>query len=278
MDRLTEVGLHGAGTAWDEIIDGGLPEGATVQAWQSSARIAEALALGADVIASPQEWVYLNRQASELPLERVAQFSPDGAASGPGRILGGEAPLWAEHVTSGTNAELMWWPRLLGFAEAMWSGPPEASEFAPRVEAATERGIVVMLPHGRFAFNSADLPSGTMPMIDQLAKVLKDNPGRKIAIEGHTDSTGAQIYNKTLGRDRAGVVRAALIRHGVSPDRIIVRSYGEEHPVADNSSVAGRKENRRTDVLISDMQGRLMEPQATSSGASSGKSSGKSGK
>lgn len=121
---------------WDEILDGGLPEGAVVQAWQGSDRITKALEAGADVIASPAEWVYLNRPASELPLERVVRFSPDasvGSAAG-GRILGGEAPLWTEHVTSPANAELMWWPRLLGFAETMWHGLADTLSFPGRAE------------------------------------------------------------------------------------------------------------------------------------------------
>jgi hexosaminidase len=123
---------------WDEILDGGRPNGAMVQAWQGSNRITEALATGANVIASPSEWVYLNRSASELPLARVLQFDPSLAAAGntgAGRLLGGEAPLWTEHVTSAANAELMLLPRLVGFAETMWRGPAEAAEFIARFDA-----------------------------------------------------------------------------------------------------------------------------------------------
>lgn len=125
---------------WDEILDGGLPEGATVQAWQGSDRIAKALEAGADVIASPAEWVYLNRSAGELPLDRVVQFDPGkvAPATGKGRLLGGEAPLWTEHVTSPANAELLVWPRLLGFAEAMWHGPADPVEFRTREEQRSE--------------------------------------------------------------------------------------------------------------------------------------------
>jgi hexosaminidase len=164
---------------WDEIMDGGLPEGATVQAWQGSERITAAIAAGADVIASPQEWVYLNRQASELPLDRVVTFDPAtytnpsplaGGAARPtgqpvGRLLGGEAPLWTEHVTSGTNAELMWWPRLIGFAEAMWSGPADTLEFRERVRLGSARlaaeGVAVGLADRAlftlsFAFTNAN--------------------------------------------------------------------------------------------------------------------------
>ncbi len=149
---------------WDEIIEGGLPEGATVQAWRGESKINEAIAMGADVIASPNEWVYLNSSAGSLPLDRVAMFdpaapaSPEGgagparttsskdeaspvshAASTKGRLLGIEAPLWTEHVTSPANAELMWWPRLLAISEVAWHGPTDTAEFRGRAERVAEQ-------------------------------------------------------------------------------------------------------------------------------------------
>lgn len=150
---LTERGRSLIG--WDEILDGGLPKGATVQAWQSSDRIAAGLAAGADVIASPSEWVYLNRSANELPLERVLQFDPSAKLSGiagPGKLLGGEAPLWTEHVTSPANVELMWLPRLIGFAETMWRGPAALAEFQARLDG----GELARLTRAGYAIGPAD--------------------------------------------------------------------------------------------------------------------------
>jgi hexosaminidase len=152
---------------WDEILNGGLPSGATVQAWQGSQRIRDALDAGADVIASPAEWVYLNGAASGLPMERVRGFDPAAlaaGASGPGRLLGGEAPLWTEHVTSPANAELMWWPRLLAFAEAIWHGPADTASFVARAAQVVDRmsaaGVAVgptdrALVSLKFRFDSA---------------------------------------------------------------------------------------------------------------------------
>ncbi len=120
---------------WDEILEGGLPEGATVQAWRGESKINEAISAGADVIASPSEWTYLNGSAGSLPLDRVAMFAPAShAATGAGRLLGIEAPLWTEHVTSPANAELMWWPRLLAISEVGWHGPADTAEFRGRAE------------------------------------------------------------------------------------------------------------------------------------------------
>ncbi len=140
---------------WDEILDGGLPAGATVQAWQGSDRIARALAAGADVIASPAEWVYLNSPASGLPLSRVLRFDPSLAAAGAtgaGRLFGGEAPLWTEHVTSPANVELMLLPRLVGFAETMWRGPADSTEFVARLDA----GELDRLARAGYAIGPAD--------------------------------------------------------------------------------------------------------------------------
>ena len=192
---------------WDEIMDGGVPEGATVQAWQGSERITAAIAAGADVIASPQEWVYLNRQASELTLDRVVQFDPAAfVGPGPGRLLGGEAPLWTEHVTSGTNAELMWWPRLIGFAEVMWSGPVRRDEFARRLAAHTSR-----LSAGGIAVGPSDRALSTVSFqhdsVRGAMRVVHAGglPGVELRIHSATDS--ARLPGNDVVLPSAGTFR-----------------------------------------------------------------------
>jgi hexosaminidase len=189
---------------WDEILDGGRPAGATVQAWQGTSRIADALTAGADVIASPSEWVYLNRSASELPLARVLQFDPSLAAAnntGPGRLLGGEAPLWTEHVTSPANAELMLLPRLVGFAETMWRGPVAAADFAARFEGAERTRLL----RAGYAIGPDDRDlMGVAFRYDSAAKGLRIST---VAVEGVTLSlraadatTGVPVTPSTLLR------------------------------------------------------------------------------
>jgi outer membrane protein OmpA-like peptidoglycan-associated protein len=135
---------------------------------------------------------------------------------------------------------------------------------------ATNRGIVVTLPKERFAFNQAALPADTGPMIDHLANVLKQNPERKVAIEGHTDNEGSQAYNRTLAQERAEEIRKALISRGIAPNRIIMRSYGEANPVASNDTRHGRRENRRAEVIISDAHGHIKEPSMSGGETSTG--------
>lgn len=130
---------------------------------------------------------------------------------------------------------------------------------------ATERVIIVTLPEARFAFDAAELPADNMPSVDHLANVLKNNPERKVAIEGYTDTQGSDDYNVTLSEERANAMREALVSRGIDDDRIIIRSYGKANPVASNDTSEGRQQNRRAEIVISDVQGHLPEP-ITSSG------------
>jgi outer membrane protein OmpA-like peptidoglycan-associated protein len=118
-----------------------------------------------------------------------------------------------------------------------------------------------------FAFGKATLPADAMPKIDELATMLKNNPDRKIVIEGHTDNVGSPGYNKTLAMERAEAVRAALLQRGIDPSRIIVRSSGEANPVASNDTHAGRRENRRAEVILGEAGG-----QVATGGTSTGQS------
>jgi outer membrane protein OmpA-like peptidoglycan-associated protein len=122
-----------------------------------------------------------------------------------------------------------------------------------------------------FASGAARLPPNATRVIDQLVSALKENPGRKVVIEGHTDNVGKPKYNQGLALERAQAVRSVLIRHGIEADRITVKSLGEENPVASNDTSMGRKENRRAQVIIgpdteSTMVGSSQGAAATSSG------------
>jgi outer membrane protein OmpA-like peptidoglycan-associated protein len=77
-----------------------------------------------------------------------------------------------------------------------------------------------------------------------------DNPTVKIEIEGHTDNQGTPDYNLKLSDNRARIVYEFLIAKSVSPDRLKYKGYGQNSPVEDNSTEAGRAKNRRTVLRI----------------------------
>lgn len=115
----------------------------------------------------------------------------------------------------------------------------------------TERGTMVTFGDVLFDFNKSDLKSSGLVDINKLAQFLQENSDRKVIVEGYTDSSGSASYNQSLSERRANSVRMALVKMGVSPERIVAQGYGKEYPVADNTSNSGRAQNRRVEVTIS---------------------------
>lgn len=114
---------------WDEILEGGLPEGAAVQSWRGMEGAAEGVHLGADVIVSPTSHCYLDYPLRSTDLEEAYGFNPlpDSLTHGPGRILGGEGNMWTEHAPQ-ELVESKVYPRLTALAEVYWSGPDRTSK------------------------------------------------------------------------------------------------------------------------------------------------------
>jgi outer membrane protein OmpA-like peptidoglycan-associated protein len=116
----------------------------------------------------------------------------------------------------------------------------------------TDRGIVLTLGDVLFDVDEAELKPGADSTIGQLAEFLNDYPERELTIEGHTDSTGPDSYNESLSEKRADAVGQALVQRGVPRTRFEVLGLGESQPVASNDTVAGRQQNRRVEVIVSD--------------------------
>lgn len=121
----------------------------------------------------------------------------------------------------------------------------------------TQRGLVVTLGDVLFATGSATLNQGSQRTLERLAEVLKQYPERRVLIEGYTDDVGSDASNLELSRRRAEAFREALLSRGIGGDRVEVRAHGEAMPVADNGTATGRQQNRRVEILFSDMQGRF---------------------
>ncbi len=115
----------------------------------------------------------------------------------------------------------------------------------------TERGLVVTLGDVLFNTGSADLKGGSVRSLNQLAAFLEAHPGRTVEIQGYTDSIGADDTNQVLSERRAIAVKNALLDRGVRASRVSARGYGEDHPVAANDTPAGRQQNRRVEIVIS---------------------------
>jgi outer membrane protein OmpA-like peptidoglycan-associated protein len=106
----------------------------------------------------------------------------------------------------------------------------------------------------RLSFNtgSAKLQSQSERQLDNIATVLTNCPAVHLNIAGFTDNVGSSEANLNLSRNRAKAVVADLVRKGVSPDRLSAQGYGEENPVADNSTAEGRAQNRRAAMAVTE--------------------------
>jgi OOP family OmpA-OmpF porin len=101
-----------------------------------------------------------------------------------------------------------------------------------------------------FESNSDRLVSGASNVLNLVAETLLKYPEIKVEVQGHTDSDGAAEYNESLSARRAQTVRDYLMSKGVDGGRMTVRGYGESQPVADNTTAAGKAENRRVVLRI----------------------------
>jgi outer membrane protein OmpA-like peptidoglycan-associated protein len=116
----------------------------------------------------------------------------------------------------------------------------------------TERGMLVTLGDVLFEFNRAEVKPGAQASLRKLADFLAQNPSRRILIEGHTDSVGTAAANTALSRRRADAVDAALEGMGLAGQRVTTVGYGEDYPVADNTTETNRALNRRVEVYIAE--------------------------
>lgn len=103
----------------------------------------------------------------------------------------------------------------------------------------------------QFAVNKADLPDGGVVELDVLVvRILELDQRVYLEIQGHTDSTGSEMWNIELGERRAEAVRRYLNELGIPLFAMSVISYGEANPIADNSSRDGRGQNRRVVIRV----------------------------
>lgn len=98
-----------------------------------------------------------------------------------------------------------------------------------------------------FDFDSSTLRGDQVSVVTRNADLLKQVPSAVIQVAGHTDERGTQEYNLALGERRALAVREGLIRAGISGDRIVTISYGEESPAASGSNEDAWAKNRRAE-------------------------------
>lgn len=115
----------------------------------------------------------------------------------------------------------------------------------------TPQGISLALPGDiTFATNSTAVEPQFQPVLDRVAATLRAYPATRVTVIGHTDNRGSFQYNQQLSESRALSVASRLSFAGVDRSRIATFGRSFSQPVADNGTEAGRRANRRVDILI----------------------------
>ena len=101
-----------------------------------------------------------------------------------------------------------------------------------------------------FDVDSYALKAATRANLDKAAETMKEYDKTEIIVMGHTDATGSDEYNQKLSENRAAAVSRFLQQNGVTASRLTNKGFGEQKPVASNTSVSGREQNRRVEIAI----------------------------
>jgi peptidoglycan-associated lipoprotein len=149
-------------------------------------------------------------------------------------------------------------------ANTVWTAPNQVGNVPATVTAQDNRGgtatssvtiqvvrrEAIMFEDVHFDFDRFTLRPDALKILDDAIAKLQANPGLNVTIEGHCDSIGTVEYNLALGERRSNSVRDYLVSRGIATARLRTVSYGEERPIADNNTAAGRAMNRRAHLAV----------------------------
>ncbi len=123
------------------------------------------------------------------------------------------------------------------------NGCPEVSEEA--IKKLNDYAKTILFDSGKSSFQKQ-----TYPVLEAITAILKEYPSANFAIEGHTDSQGAEAFNQKLSQERASAVMNYLIEHGIASSRLSSAGFGESKPIDSNKTAKGRANNRRVEVRL----------------------------
>jgi OmpA-OmpF porin, OOP family len=106
-----------------------------------------------------------------------------------------------------------------------------------------------IITHINFDVDKASIKPESMGILNNVAEILRNNPQLKFEIQGHTDNTGNATHNLSLSQQRAEAVRNQLIQMGIEDGRLTAKGLGDTKPIADNSTMEGKANNRRVEFV-----------------------------
>ena len=129
--------------------------------------------------------------------------------------------------------------------------PPPQADPPPEKQVKIRDNRIEIGEKIQFAYDKAEVLPVSFALLDELAKVIQENPHvQKISIEGHASDEGDENYNLSLSKARAEAVRAYLVTKGIAADRLSSTGYGESKPLVANDTGQNREKNRRVEFNI----------------------------
>ena len=101
-----------------------------------------------------------------------------------------------------------------------------------------------------FDSGKSSIKAQSQSVLQNITAILKEYPRSKFSIDGHTDSVGSKALNQNLSESRASAVMTYLIENGIDSSRLVTNGFGEDSPIDTNATRAGRKNNRRVEVVL----------------------------
>lgn len=214
---------------WDEIIEGGLPEGATVMSWRGTEGAQQAAELGHDAILTPTNYCYFDYAQSQnpereplgiggfVPVEKVYSFEPtDGVAEANKKhILGAQANLWTEYISTMSHVQYMELPRLAALSEVLWrdADNKDYREFAGRLP-------WLINTYRKLGYNYAphvfDVQGGLEPDYSQHNIVARlytlDDAPIYYTLDGTEPSENSLRYDSAVALNESCVFKAVAVR------------------------------------------------------------------
>ncbi len=196
--------------------------------------------------------------AAALALAGCDTMTPQQRSAATGAAIGAVAG----QVVGGNTRGTVIGAALGGLGGYVWSNQMEAKK--RQMEQATagtgtvitqtqDNQLKLSIPNDiSFASGRYDIQPRLMPILDQFAQGLNQQPSMEVRIVGHTDNTGSDAVNNPLSINRAQSARDYLVSRGVAAQRISIDGRGSREPIADNSTEAGRARNRRIDIYLAE--------------------------
>lgn len=235
---------------WDEILEGGLAEGAAVMSWRGMAGGLKASAMGHDVVMSPGEFAYLDQYQGQpdqeplaiggyVPLSKVYSFNPRQGIDDKkqaSHVLGGQGNLWSEYVPTTSHSEYMIYPRLAALAEALWTPQQVKSwaNFSSTIPSFFQRldALGVNYARSAYAVTPKAMVSSTGKGIElSLASEFPEMDIR-YTLDGQTPDKTAPRFTTPIKMDTTTTITAAAFQDGRRAGSVLTKTFNFHHAVS----------------------------------------------